>query len=594
MARNFLRSPERSRRERRGQKSFGFTLPHDRLGWLRLTVFFLAGIVAVRLFSIQVLHHGFYAALAEGQYERSEELTPSRGELFLSSARDGRPAPLAVNRELYLLYAVPRDIEGIEDTITKLLPYVSLDEDTMRERLSKEGDLYEPIEHKVPPDRKDAIDALDLPGIRFQPEEERFYPEKNVGSHVTGFVGFVDDARTGQYGLEGYFHDDLAGVPGYLQAQQDAGGRLIPTGNTLFEPAVDGTDLYLTIDQAVEYVACTKLDEAVQRHGAEGGSVLIMEPSTGAILALCGAPDYDPNAYNEVEDIDVYRNPAVENTYEPGSVFKPFTMAAALDLGKVTPETTFEDTGSVEIGRYTIRNSNDQVYGVQTMTQVLEESINTGAIFAARQAGNQKFFDYVKAFGFGERTDIQLPGEPFGDISSLESEQDLYTATASFGQGITVTPLQLLQGYGAIANNGVMMKPYLVKEKVTPSGAHIVTSPKEVRQVISEKTAATLTGMLANVVINGHGKRAGVPGYYIAGKTGTAQVPLGSARGYDPHRTIGTFAGFGPVTDPAFVMVVKIDEPKDVQFAESTAAPLFGEIAQFLLQYYDIPPSRIE
>jgi cell division protein FtsI/penicillin-binding protein 2 len=562
------------------------------MGWVLLAVLALGVVITGRLVMLQVVHHGFYVALAEGQYEKSEELTPRRGELFLTSAHDEGTIPLAINRELYLLYAVPRDVEGIEETITKLKGYIDLDEDVLRERLSKEGDLYEPLMHKVTPEQKEAIEALALPGLRFLPEDERFYPEGRTSAHLSGFLGFSGDTRLGQYGLEGFFEEELAGEPGYLQAQQDAGGRLIPTGDRLFKSAVDGTDFVLTVDQSIQYFACTRLEEEVQRHGAVSGSVIIMDPSTGAIIAMCGAPSYDPNAYGDVKEIKVFRNAAVEDVYEPGSVMKPITMAAALDLGKVTPETTYEDTGSVEIAGYTIRNADDKTYGVKNMTQVLEESINTGAIFAAQQVGNEAFRTYMQRFGFGAATGISLPGEHPGNISSLDNLHDLYTATASFGQGITATPLQLLQSFGAIANHGLMMKPYLIKERITPSGHHIAAEPEEVRQVIQPKTASTLAGMLANVVINGHGKKAGVEGYYIAGKTGTAQVPDENGPGYDKDRTIGTFAGFGPVTDPAFVMVVKIDEPKTVQFAESTAAPLFGEIAEFLLQYYDIPPSR--
>lgn len=567
-------------------------MPRTRLDWFVAVVCAFSLVIVWRLVMLQVVHHGFYVALAEGQYERSEELTPSRGEIFVTSTQDNRTVPIAINRELYLLYAVPRDIIEVEDTITKLKSYADIDADVLRERLVKKGDLYEPIVHKVTPEQKDAIEALDLPGIRFQAEDERFYPQANITSHLTGFLGYVDDRRVGQYGLEGFFEDELAGEQGYLKAQQDAAGRLIPTGDRLFENAVDGTDLVLTIDQSVQYVACTKLAETVQRHGAVGGSVLIMNPETGALLALCGYPDYDPNAYGDVADIKVFRNPAVEDVYEPGSVMKPITMAAALDLGLVTPETTYEDTGSVEISGYTIRNADNKTYGVKNMTQVLEESINTGAIFAASAVGDARFEEYMQRFGFGEAVAIDLPGEHPGDISALAKHHPLYTATASFGQGVTVTPLQLLRAFGAIANNGMLVQPYVVQERISPSGIHTSTEPKTIRQVIDTKTASTLSGMLANVVLNGHGKRAGVEGYYIAGKTGTAQVPRKDGRGYDPDRTIGTFAGFGPVTDPAFVMVVKIDEPKTVQFAESTAAPLFGELAEFLLHYYDIPPSR--
>lgn len=568
-----------------------FELPHDRMGWFSVGVMALAGILVLRLVTLQVVHHGFYLALAEGQYERSEELVPSRGEIFATSIKDGRNIPIAINREMYLLYAVPRDVKDVEATITALRGKITIDEDTLRKRLSKSDDLYEPLVHRVTPEQKKVIEGLQLAGIRFQPEDERYYPEGRITSHLTGFLGNDGETRKGQYGLEGYFNTELTGTPGYLQAEEDAGGRIIPTGDRLFENAVDGSDIVLTIDQSVQYTACTKLEETVQRNGAVGGSVLIMDPATGALLAMCGYPDFDPNTYSEVTDINAFRNPAVEDLYEPGSVMKPLTMAAAIDLGKVTPETTFEDTGSVEISGYTIRNANDKVYGVRNMTQVLEESINTGAIFAANSIGDENFRDYVHKFGFGTKVGIDLPNEQAGDVSPLDNLQPLYTATGSFGQGFTITPLQLLQAFDVFANNGTMMKPYIVKERIAPSGNTESTQPQVVREVITPKTASTLAGMLANVVINGHGKKAGVAGYYIAGKTGTAQVPSKTGSGYDSTRTIGTFAGFGPVTNPRFVMVVKIDEPKTVQFAESTAAPLFGELAEFLLHYYDIPPS---
>ena len=225
------------------------------------------------------------------------------------------------------------------------------------------------------------------------------------------------------------------------------------------------------------------------------------------------------------------------------------------------------------------------------MTTVLEESLNTGAIFAARQIGPELFEEYVKKFGFGESTGIQLDNEAAGDVSPLSQQKEIYMATASFGQGITVTPLQILAAFGALANDGKLMKPYVVDEVIKPNDVRIKTEPQVVRQVVSAETAAKISAMLAGVVQKGHGQRAGVEGYFVGGKTGTAQIPLEGSRGYDPHQTIGTFIGFAPVDNPAFVMLAKIDRPKDVQFAESSAAPLFGEIAKFLLPYLGVAPT---
>ena len=378
-----------------------------------------------------------------------------------------------------------------------------------------------------------------------------------------------------------------------MQSERDDSGRLVPVGDQSFQAAVDGADIVLTIDRNIQYTACKMLRQAVLRHGADSGSLVILEPSTGAVLAMCGAPDFDPNIYGEVVDANVFNNPAIFNAYEPGSVFKPITMAAAIDAGAVTPSTTFEDFGFVDdVGCETpIRNSEDKVYGTQTMTQVLEQSINTGVIFVMEAMGREVFANYVNNFGFGAYSGIELDKEVPGNVSSLKQTSDCYAATASFGQGITVTPLQLAAAYVPLANGGRLMQPFVVQEIDYADGRVEKTEPIEVRQFVSDKTAILLSAILISVVENGHGKKAQVPGYYIAGKTGTAQV-AGPGGSYSPDDTIGSFAGYGPVGDPRFVMVTRIDHPRDVQYAESTAAPLFGEIAEFLLRYFEVPPQR--
>ncbi|MBI3956846.1 MAG: penicillin-binding protein 2, partial [Candidatus Kerfeldbacteria bacterium] len=266
------------------------------------------------------------------------------------------------------------------------------------------------------------------------------------------------------------------------------------------------------------------------------------------------------------------------------------TLAAAIDQGLITPETTFDDSGSVQIGKYTIRNADEKKYGVQTMNQVLEQSINTGAIFTVQKLGTDRFRDYLERFGFGTKTGIPLQGENDGDISTLSKSGEIYAATASFGQGMAVTPLQLLMAYAALVNDGKLMKPRLVEAIIKPNGFRESIDPETVREVVSPDTARLMKAMMVNVVRNGHGQRAGVPGYYVGGKTGTAQIPYGDRPGYKPDEHIGTFVGFAPLTDPAFVMLTKIDVPRDVRFAESSVAPLFGDLAAFLLNYYRVPP----
>lgn len=568
---------------------------YDRLNLLAVVVFVFSFFLVYRLFQIQVLKHSDYTALASGQHRLFEKLLPERGKIYVRDrANPDKLFALATNQKLHFVYAVPKEIEDPEESAQKISEILNLDEEVILRRFSKKDDLFEPVKRGVSDEKWEEVNALGLKGIKTSPENYRFYPEGEIGAHILGFVGEREESeeKSGQYGLEGYFNKELAGIQGHLKTERDAGGRWITVGGIDLKEAQDGDDLILTIDHTIQYTACQRLNSWVLQHGADGGSLIIMDPKTGAILAMCGSPDFDPNKYNEVNNIEVYKNPATYYTYEPGSVFKPITMAAALDKGVVTPQSTYVDEGEEKIGVYTIRNSDLKAHGEQTMIQVLEKSLNTGAIFAMRQLGEEGFYKYVKDFGFGEKTGLELDVESSGNISNLKNGREIYSATASFGQGITVTPLQLINAFSAIANKGLLMKPYIVEEIVKADGARIKTKPEQIRQVISPQTATTVTAMLVNVVENGHGTRAAAKGYYVAGKTGTAQVSKKNGIGYEQGHTIGSFAGFAPASDPKFVMLVKIDRPRSVQWAESSAAPLFGEIAKFLLNYFEVPPSR--
>lgn len=461
------------------------------------------------------------------------------------------------------------------------------------ERLSRKERQYAPVARNVSQEALDRLLELEIVGVDYMLEDVRSYPEIGFGGHVLGFVGRdSEDKPIGQYGLEGYFQDFLAGKTGELYSQADGAGRWIGVGDRDFTPAVDGGDLVLTIDRTLQYTACKKLTETVEKFDADGGALVIVEPSTGRILSMCGAPDFDPNSYAQVEDISVYNNPAIFTPYEPGSIFKPIAMAAALDTGSISPSTTFTDEGFVKVDDRTIRNAAQKVYGLVTMTQVLEDSVNTGMVWVMRRAGRDVFEDYVRNFGFGALTGIELNKEVAGTIASLDQPGEVYAATASFGQGMTVTPLQMVMAYAAIANGGALMQPMIVDEMRYADGTIERSSPQKVRQVISAKTATTLSAMLVSVIEEGHGKRAGVDGYWIGGKTGTAQIAVNGVYSEDAFN--GSFAGFGPIDDPKFAMIVKIENPKadQILYAESTAAPLFGEIAEFLLEYYDVAPER--
>jgi cell division protein FtsI/penicillin-binding protein 2 len=565
-----------------------------------LRIFLLLGLITCfilliifRMFNLQVLNHEYYAAMAADQHGLDKTLLAGRGEIFLNSLGGKEPVLAATNVTKSIVYAVPKDIAPEDEMgiAAKLSAALNMPVADILPKLAGD-ESYSVIKKQVDDETLKSIRDMELVGIGSEPEIIRYYPEKNLASHVLGFLGYRGHERAGQYGIEGNFNSELSGSNGLVGLEKDVAGRWITVASRNFVAAENGNNVYLTIDSAVQYKAQEVLKRTVEEQQAAQGSVIVLDPKTGAIMALANYPDFDPNEYNKVEDPGVYSNTALAANYEPGSIFKPVTMAAALDAGKITPDTTYEDTGVVEMDDFKIKNSDGKSNGVQNMTQVLEKSLNTGMVFVEQQLGHDKFRDYVKDFGFGKKTGIELPNEVLGNLDNLTKKGNIFYATASYGQGISVTPIQMVTAYTVLANGGKMMRPYVVDRLVYPNGKEDKTEPEKIRQVIEAKTAATVTAMLVNVVENGHGKRAGVPGYYIAGKTGTAQVPYTDRVGYDPTKNIGSFVGYGPVDNPRFLMMVRIDHPKNVNFAESTAAPAFGEIAAFILNYLQVPPTR--
>jgi len=565
----------------------------SRLRLIRLGFFLFGLLIVGQLFRVQVLGHDFYAALAEGQHDLFRHLFPQRGKIYARDRASGdQDFLLATNRSLHLLYAEPFRMKDPAGVAKALAPILETDEKELSAKIADKNERYRVLARKLDDETRDRIEKLDLEGVGFTTEDFRYYPEGPTGAQMLGFVGESEHGRSGRYGVEGWFDKDLAGTQGYLESEKDPGGRAIAVGNRTVKPAKDGSDLVLTVDRTVQYVACSKLDEWVKKHGATQGSIVIVEPSTGAVIALCNAPAFDPNEYGKVDDIGVYNDVATFDAYEPGSIFKTIAMAAGIDTGNITPETVFDDPGEAKIGPYTIRNSDLKAHGRVTMTEVLTESLNTGMVEVSQRLGGPTLLKYVRDFGFGARPGLELQSEAAGDIEPLTRKGDIWPATASYGQGITVTALQMAVAYAAIANDGILMKPYIIDEVRHADGTVEKRGPQAVRRVISERAARLVSGMLTAVVERGHGARAAVPGYWVGGKTGTAQIARSDGPGYEVGATIGSFAGYAPIDDPKFAMIVRIDRPKDVQFAESSAAPLFGEMAKFLLDYYHIPPTR--
>ncbi|MBP9686969.1 MAG: penicillin-binding protein 2 [Candidatus Doudnabacteria bacterium] len=554
--------------------------------------FVLFAALIVRLSVLQVSSSSYYRGVAEDQHAFFAQLAPARGDIKITDQLSPEPVPVATNVEAPLVYVVPKEITNKTVAVQSLARALQLLEADVESRLQNLEKVYVPLKRNITQTEQDAVKALALPGVYFDTEVTRFYPEHAFLSHVVGFLGYRDDSgskKVGVYGLERKYEQILAGVPGAARSDSSLVRRWLFGNGTEFAPAKHGNQLLLTIDRSIQMQVERVLDKAVKDNLADSGCVVVMEPKTGAILAMASNPSYDPNEYNKVPDQAVF-NSQCTSTYEPGSVFKAVTMAAGVDEGLVGPDTTYTDTGSVVVDGYTIKNSDNKAHGVQTMTQVLEESLNTGVIFVQNKLGNGRFLDYVKRFGFGEVTGVDLP-EMAGNLSNLKGNITVNYDTASFGQGVTVTPLQMVRAYAALANGGKMPVPYVVAAQIASDGQTVQTQPKT-EEVVSSKTAATVSAMLVNVVEHGHGKRAGVKGYYVAGKTGTAQVSKKDGGGYDPDNNIGTFVGYAPVEDPKFVMLVRVNHPRTVQYAESTAAPAWGELAQFILSYLNVPPTR--
>lgn len=555
----------------------------------------VATLMIVRLGYFQIAQYGLYSLYASDQHELAAKLLPTRGQILVRDRMDGTLHPLATNRLSWQVYAVPKDMIDPVAAAHAISVVLDISEADLVAKLTKrKDDPYELIRKDVDSETVEKLRALQLEGIGYLQTSARLYPEERIGGQLVGFV-FEDPEKgvRGQYGIEGAFDKVLAGTPGEITAEKDAGGRRLAFAGSDLTQAVNGSDVVLTIDRTVQYKACDLIQRAMNKHDADGGSLVVMDPGTGAIVAMCSAPDFSPSEYGKVKDLSVLNNPVTFMAYEPGSVFKAITMAAGLDTGKISPKTTYVDNGVERIDDFDIKNSDLKAHGVQTMAEALAESLNTATIYVERLVGKETFRKYVESFGFGKKTGVELTPESKGNVQSLAKKGSIFAATASFGQGITVTPIQLLSAYAALGNGGKLMKPYIVEEVIKPDGTRMRTKPEEIGTPISTRTSRLITGMLVNVVENGHGKRAGVPGYWVAGKTGTAQVPKTDGLGYQKDVTIGSFVGYAPANDPKFVMLVKIDHPRDVQWAESSAAPLFGEMAAFLLTYEQVPPERV-
>ncbi len=540
-------------------------------------------IIFLRAFQLQVLKSAQLTKLAERQYQRIVPLVPKRGILY-----DRRKEEMAISMEVDSVFAQPQKINNIEDAALKIGRILGKKPEELRQKLREEKSFVW-IKRWITPAQRMAIENLKIEGVYFLKEAKRVYPHGEIGAHIIGISGL--DSK-GLEGVELSYDEFLRGEPGYILIPKDGLGRSIIAQNPDFRRAEEGCELILTIDKNIQYIAEKELKKAVQACGAKGGMVLIMDPKSGEILAMAVHPSFNPNHFQAYPP-GLLKNRLITDTFEPGSTFKSFLLAAILEEGVASPrELVFCENGSYHIGGKVIHDVHK--HGWLTMAEVIKVSSNIGASKLGKKLGKEKFYQYLKEFGFGKKTGIDLPGEVAGCLPPSSAWSEVGLANISFGQGISLTALQLTVAMAAIANKGMLMRPYIAKVIQRKDGGILRENrPRMVRRVISPETANSVTAILKLVTQEGGtGKAAHVPGYEIAGKTGTAQKALISGRGYSEKR-IGSFVGFVPTDDPRVVITVIIDEPQGISFGGVVAAPAFRAIAEQVLPYMGIYPKGV-
>ncbi|WP_434382444.1 penicillin-binding protein [Melittangium boletus] len=561
--------------------------PEPNTKWMRLRVKLLAGFFVCLLMAafgravfLQVVERDKLRGMAQDQYVRQIEIPARRGDIF-----DRRGSPLAQSVEVDSIWVDPSLLPDVKDTARALARTLKLDPNDVLNRLTR-GRRFAWVKRQVTPREVEAVKALGLPGFGFTKEPKRFYPQRELGAHVVGMVGL--DGH-GLEGLEMAFEDELSGQNSRLSGFRDAKGRkLLMTGAPDTQDR-QGATVTLTLDRHLQYVAEKALSRAVVDAQATAGMAIVMDPLTGELLAIANEPRFNPNAPEKQARAGM-RNRAALDAIEPGSTMKSFVVAAALEQKVIKPEDSFFcENGSWRVGKHTIHDTHE--HGWLTPKGVLQVSSNICSAKIAQLLGRERFVKSYRDFGFGERTGLALPGESRGSIPFPKAEVSL--ATQAFGQGMTATAVQMAAAWSALANGGVLMRPYLVSKVVDPDGVVLLENrPTEVRRVVSPQTARTVVSMLESVVVKGGtATKAAMEDYRVAGKTGTAQKVDPVAGGYSDKR-IASFVGVLPAENPRAVILVIVDEPKTDVYGGTVAAPAFKEIATAAMAHLAVPPSR--
>lgn len=551
-----------------------------------------AMILLSKLYLVQIVQSQFFTDRADRQHTSPGAVIFSRGKISFTD-KAGILVSAATLTNGYVLAINPKVLKDANAAYEAINAIYPIDRATFFEKAAKTTDPYETLDLKVPGDAGDKIDALKIPGVVLQSTRWRFYPADRLGSHVLGFVGYDGNTLTGRYGLERYYNDVLS--------RDDSGAYknffaqiFSDIKSSLSEKTFGGEgDLVTSIEPSVENFLTDELHKVMEKYQSDLSGGIIINPANGEIYAMAVLPDFNPNSYEKETGTRVFVNPLVEDVFEMGSIIKPLTMAAGLDTGAVTPLTTYNDTGSITLNSKKISNFDGKARGVVPMQEVLNQSLNLGAAFVESKIGNARFAEYMKNYGLGDETGIDLPNEGKGLIKNLESPRDVEYATASFGQGIAITPIETVRALSSLANGGNLITPHVVKEIRYRYGLTKTLSYGDGTRILKPETSDTITRMLVNVVDTAllHGQ-ARNPNYSVAAKTGTAQIANPGGGGYYTDRYLHSFFGYFPAYKPRFLVFLYTVNPKNVQFASETLTQPFLETSKFLISYYNVPPDR--
>ncbi len=566
--------------------------PKGRMATLAVGVGLVASLVIIRLAYVQVVHGGEYKEDADKQYTTPKNDIFERGTIYFTK-KNGEIISAASQVTGYKLSITPAEIKDAKAAYTALSAITPIDEAVFLQKAAKTSDPYEEIAIRLSREEVDKIDALKLAGVKIYKDKWRVYPGDTLAAHTIGFVGYRGDTLAGRYGLERSYDKTLSRTQNgaYTNFFAEVFGNI---SATVFENKQQEGDIVTTIEPSVQQELEQILDDTQEKWSAELAGGIIMNPKNGEIYAIAKSPTFNLNDFSKVSTPSMFSNPFVENVFEFGSVIKPLVMAAGIDAGVVTPTTTYNDLGKVTVRDRTFNNFDKKGRGPGTsMQEVLNQSLNTGMVFVEQKLGKEVFKKYMMSYQIGERTGIDLPNETEGLTSNLISGGDVEYATAAFGQGIAMTPVEAVRAFSALANNGKMVTPHLVSRIEYEDGTSKKIDPVLSSEVISPESAATISTMLTHVVDDALG--GGVhkmPHYTIAAKTGTAQVANENGGGYYESKYLHSFFGFFPAKNPKFLVLLFMKDPKGVDFASQTLTDPFFKLAQFLLHYYTITPDR--